>query len=145
MENVRHNFHIHTLQSSCAKPDMTVENIIFRAEEEGLEIIGLSDHFHQQNRDFFEMASTLRQELDVISTPIDVLVGCEAQMISPVEVSIDQNVARILDYVMISADHYHLSEVENPKEHSALSYAVHYLKMHVLLVSAGGSDRYRLL
>ncbi len=137
---IRHNFHIHTRQSSCGKEEMTVENILRKAEEETLEVIGLSDHFHERGRDFLKMASALRYDLEVLKPSFDVLVGCEAQMLSPHEVSIDQNIASSLDYVMISADHYHLSAVENPDERKAEAYAVHYLKMLEGAIDTGFCD-----
>ncbi|MBC8232531.1 hypothetical protein H8E77_23535 [bacterium] len=147
---MKHNFHIHTMQSSCAKEEMTVKNILLKAEAEGFEIIGLSDHFHQPGRDYLNMASKLRNSLDAlkplgrvrsVSRPsLDVLVGCEAQMLSPKQVSIDQKIASCLDYVIIAADHYHLATVENPIERQADAYAIHYLKMLEGAIDTGFCD-----
>ncbi|MFA5865886.1 MAG: PHP domain-containing protein [Phycisphaerae bacterium] len=123
------NLHIHTLQSRCAQREMTVNNIIMKAQAAGLEVIGLSDHLHEKNRDFNEMILTTRRCLTQIETSITVLVGCEAQMVSPEKVTIDQSVAVQLDYVSISADHYHVPEVENPRKKTPPAYADHYLKM----------------
>jgi histidinol phosphatase-like PHP family hydrolase len=137
---MKHNFHIHTMQSTCAKEEMTVENIILKAESEGFEIIGLSDHFHQPERDYLSMASKLRNSLDALKPSLHVWVGCEAQMLSPGQVSIDQKIASDLDYVIIAADHYHLAAVENPIERQADAYAIHYLKMLEGAIDTGFCD-----
>jgi len=128
------------MQSSCAKEEMTVKNILLKAGAEGFEIIGLSDHFHEPGRDYLNMASTLRKSLDALQPSLDVLVGCEAQMLSPGTVSIDQKIASCLDYVLIAADHYHLAAVENPIERQADAYAIHYLKMLEGAIDTGFCD-----
>ena len=44
MQKFRADLHIHTLLSPCADLEMTPQNIVRRAKETGLQIIGITDH-----------------------------------------------------------------------------------------------------
>jgi PHP family Zn ribbon phosphoesterase len=44
MQKFRADLHIHTLLSPCAGLEMTPQNIVNRAKETGLQIIGITDH-----------------------------------------------------------------------------------------------------
>ncbi len=44
MQKFRADLHIHTLLSPCADLEMTPQNIVNRAKETGLQIIGITDH-----------------------------------------------------------------------------------------------------
>lgn len=125
-----HNLHIHSFFSRCASREMTIERIIIEAEKAGLEMIGISDHIdrpdakERQNRllDNF----LIREKLN---PSINVRIGCETSQIDPNTIALDEGIARQLDFVLVSSNHYHLSIVENPSEKTPWEYAAHYLRM----------------
>ena len=49
MTEFRADLHIHTLLSPCADLEMTPANIVLRAKETGLQIIGITDHNSTKN------------------------------------------------------------------------------------------------
>ncbi len=49
MKEFRADLHIHTLLSPCADLEMTPRNIIIKARESGLDIIGITDHNSTRN------------------------------------------------------------------------------------------------
>ena len=49
MNSFRADLHIHTLLSPCADLEMTPANIIIKAKETGLQIIGITDHNSTKN------------------------------------------------------------------------------------------------
>ncbi len=49
MQKFRADLHIHTLLSPCADLEMTPKNIVMRAKETGLQIIGIADHNSTRN------------------------------------------------------------------------------------------------
>ncbi len=121
------NMHVHTRRSACAKEEMTLESIDRAAREADVRFIGLADHIdviHHNHR-------PLRNREDLAGGDWDVefLVGCEATVLSPNRMAIEDRIARQLDYVMVSANHYHLDSVENPRTRDPASYAAHYLRM----------------
>ncbi len=49
MKNFRADLHIHTLLSPCADLEMTPRNIVAKAKQTGLDIIGITDHNSTKN------------------------------------------------------------------------------------------------
>ncbi len=121
------NMHVHTWRSACAKPEMTLEAIEHAAASAGIRYLGLSDHIDR-------LADNDRPKLNRLDVggrewEVDFLIGCEATVLSPTALAITTEVAAGLDYVMVSANHYHLASVENPDERKPDAYASHYLTM----------------
>ena len=134
----RFNMHVHTWRSACAKPEMVLEDIDREAVSAGLRYVGLSDHidrFEDNERPALNRTDLLEGEWDV-----EFLVGCEATVLSPDHMAVTDDVARGLDYVMVSANHYHLSSVENPRQRNGPAYAAHYLKMLEGILNWGLAD-----
>ena len=121
------NMHVHTFRSACAKAEMTLQAIQKRAEESGIRFIGLSDHVDLPG-DVWRPLGTL-EEVSSGKWDINFLAGCEATVISPRKMALDAQTAERLDFVMVSANHYHLSHVENPAVRTPEEYAKHYMSM----------------
>jgi len=121
------NMHVHTFRSACAKPEMTLSAIQTRAEESGIRFVGLSDHVDLPG-DVWRPLGTL-EEVRSGKWGITFLAGCEATVISPRKVAVDAQTAESLDFVMVAANHYHLSHVENPVVRTPEAYAKHYMSM----------------
>ena len=49
MKEYRADLHIHTCLSPCADLEMTPTNIVQRAKQKGLQIIGITDHNSTKN------------------------------------------------------------------------------------------------
>lgn len=132
------NFHVHTYQSNCAQKEMTVKNIIPKAMEEDLKIIGLTDHTVDSN--FWDRTQLIRRELGVLNPEIKVLIGCEADMLSPQKVTIDDKLAKNLDYIAIAPNHYHLCRVQKPRLETPSGYVAHNLSMIEGALNTGFCD-----
>ncbi len=107
------DFHIHTNLSDCAHPDATPEAVVRAAQEAGLEAVGISDHIVFPDdrarpavaRDDASVAG-YRSNKDE-ARGLRVYVGCEAEMHSPTEATIDGAFAAGLDFVVMSPSHLH--------------------------------------
>jgi len=134
------NLHVHTYRSECAQPEMTIPAIAEAARALGLRAVGLTDHVNLARA--WEIANLPLdlEERDRLTLPVEVLVGVEAMMISPAEISLPPEAARGLDYVMISANHYHLDFVEQPESLEPAVAAAHCLRMTAAAITCGYCD-----
>jgi histidinol phosphatase-like PHP family hydrolase len=143
MTKIDRDFHMHTDLSSCASREATMPRMVAAARESGLKYVGISDHFHELQRDFAEMARTNRRLIETEkqhANGVDLFLGCEAQMDAPNRCTISPQLAREFDYVLCSCNHYHLRQVENPTEKSPAGYARHYLQMVEGAIDTGFVD-----
>jgi len=102
---LRADLHVHTNLSDCAHPEATPEAVVKAAREAGLETVGISDHILvPQDR---ARPGLARQRLPRQASGMRVYVGCEAEMHSPAEATIDAQFAAQVDFVIISASHLH--------------------------------------
>jgi histidinol phosphatase-like PHP family hydrolase len=108
----RTDFHVHTSLSDCGSPEATPKAILRAAREAQLEAIGFSDHiiFPQH----FARPEKLRAQLPQQTGDLRVYVGCEADITSPTDFSIDADFARTLDFVLMSASHLYVPGTEHP-------------------------------
>jgi len=133
------DFHVHTSYSPCAKikAESTPLQMIRQSENLGIKTLGFTDHFAQ----FppyptpkwidcgVEMIESLRNDIAKIDTPVQILIGVEADVIDKDKLSIDKKFAKELDYVVISASHFHLPGIKKPKSKTANEVAQHYVNM----------------
>jgi len=134
-----HDFHVHTAYSPCArdKSQATPLGMIKEAERLSIKTIGLSDHFAQfppyplpkWENSGKEMVESLRQDIQRISTPIQILIGVESDLLEEGKLSITKAYAANLDYVIISASHFHLPGIKKPTSTKGVSIAEHYVNM----------------
>lgn len=131
-----HDFHVHTHYSVCARDKENARplRMLQRAQSLGIQTVGFTDHFAQHPpyatpkwKDCgSEIINGLRQEIEDISTPVRVLIGCEADLIDPQTLSMDREYARGLDYVVLSASHFHLPGIQQPESLDVAAVARHY-------------------
>lgn len=138
-ELVRHNLHIHTTFSGCAKPEMTVQNIIRTAEEAGLEMIALTDHDDSDN---INIVSGFRKKIlsQLGETKIKVLVGAELSCIGVGRFLNDEWCDLEMDYKLYTMNHFHLDNWEQPEEKTPRGYAVQMLKMAESVIEMRKAD-----
>lgn len=135
---INNDFHVHTYLSPCAKDKLNSQplRIISRAETLGLNTIGFTDHFFQYpyqappafGNNNWTIIERLRDDLSAIQTDVRVLVGCEADQVTLDTLSIDADLAQRLDFVIISASHFHLSTSQKPENLEPRTVAEHYMK-----------------
>jgi len=135
---LENDFHIHTYLSPCAKDKLNSQpsRIISRAKTLGIKTIGFTDHFYQYpfqappafSNNNWSIIEQLRNDISAIQTDVRVLVGCEADQVTLDTLSIEPALAQRLDYVIISASHFHLSTSQKPENLEPRTVAEHYLK-----------------
>ena len=138
-ELVKHNMHIHTTFSGCAKPEMTVENIIRTAEEAGLEMIALTDHDDPKNINI--VAPRRKILLDQIGeTHLKVLVGAELSCTGIGKFLNDEECDSQMDYKLYTMNHFHVSFWDQPEDKTPRGYAVQMLKMAESVIEMRKAD-----
>ncbi len=128
---LRQDLHIHTHRSNCGKPCNTVRAIIETAERQNLLLAGITDHIDlpEQAERFREIYKANRADAAKFPSQCRILIGAEASMISPETCALPDDLARKLDFVIVSCNHYHLLTVSKPPHPDPISYAEHHLAM----------------
>ncbi len=121
---IRHDIHVHTVLSSCC-PDATATaaNILARAAECGLAVIGFADHLWDRAvpgaspwyaPQDLEHVRRLRQTLPADTGGIRVLCGCETEYCGGGKVGISREAAAQLDFVLVPFSHTHMKDFVVP-------------------------------
>jgi len=135
---IQADWHIHTALSDCGSPEATPEAIIEAARAAGLAAIGLTDHvIYPQHR---SRPGRTRGNLPKDLKGLSVYIGCEADMFSPTRMSIDRDFASGLDYVIMSASHLHLPEVEKPGPLDPRTMADLIVQLTLAAINSGLAD-----
>ena len=128
---IRQDWHMHTWRAG-GKDDALVEDIITTNEAYGLDLMGISEHIDRvdQREEFKEkIAANRREAAATPSGKMKVMIGTESTMIDPTLCAIGDENAALVDYRLVSCNHYHLQHVENPEPKTPEGYAGHYLDM----------------
>jgi len=128
---IRQDWHMHTWRAG-GKDDALVESIIKTNADYGLTLMGISEHIDRlDERELFreKIAANRREAAATPSGEMTVMIGTEATMINPKECAVGDDIAAMLDYRLVSCNHYHLRHVENPEPGTPEAYADHYLDM----------------
>lgn len=138
-ELVKHNMHIHTTFSGCAKSEMTVEKIIRKAENAGLEMIALTDH---DNPDNINVVADFRKQIlsQIGETKLRVLVGAELSCTGIGKFLNDEECDLQMDYKLYTMNHFHVSFWDQPEDLSPRGYAVQMLKMAESVIEMRKAD-----
>jgi len=131
--------HTHTRLCYCGGRDSTVANTVTEAESVGLRLLGISDHIDVLNSGREELIQQNRDELAQIDTSVDVLVGAEVSLTRPGGLPILPSEVAKLDYILVSANHFHLHVVQNPEDRTEEGYADWFLKMATSAIKLGAS------
>lgn len=128
---IRQDWHMHTWRAG-GKDDALVEDMITTNAAYGLDLMGISEHIDRlDEREPFKekIAANRREAAATPSGKMKVLIGTETSMINPTLCSLGEENAALLDYRLVSCNHYHLQHVENPEPKTPAGYAGHYLDM----------------
>jgi len=135
---IQADWHIHTALSDCGRPEATPEAIIEAATAAGVTAIGITDHvtYPEDRTRPGQTRSNLPKDLKGLS----VYIGCEADMFSPARMSIDHEFAAGLDYVIVSASHLYLPEVEKPARLDPGTMADLIIQLTLAAIDSGLAD-----
>jgi len=97
------DYHIHTRLSVCSLKEMTVRNIIRRAERRGYTELGISDHLGGYTEPA-DLRKT-RAKIARVETDVTVFLGCEMNIHTSGEPVFAPEEVDFLDYVMVGVDH----------------------------------------
>ncbi len=140
-EIIKNNMHTHSVFSKCAKPEMTLENMIRKAEECGLETLAVTDHSDPgDDIDTYANYLLLKQRLKGFDTPVRVLIGAELSAYGIGKYAEPYEVDRALDFASYAHIHYHLDCWEQPEDRSPRGYAEHELAVLDALLKTGRAD-----
>lgn len=121
---ITQDIHIHTHYSLCAKSDATPQFYIDNAATRGLNLIGFSDHMWDLGNGSalgiqpnLEYILQVKNDLAKCTIPdnLRVLVGCETDILSDSTLGISRDVAKQLDFVLVSQAHTHFFQVCPPQ------------------------------
>ncbi len=119
------DLHLHTWLSPCATPDRSLCSVdVYAAEAArlGLETIAITDHFALPSPalpDWYRglgpgIIDQVARSASSVTNGVEILIGCEAEMLAPGAVTIDADFARTLDLVILAASHLHFEEIGPP-------------------------------
>ncbi|NCO37261.1 MAG: hypothetical protein COZ06_26765 [Armatimonadetes bacterium CG_4_10_14_3_um_filter_66_18] len=133
------DFHVHTFFSPCSHDeDNTIVNLVRVAAERGIRQLALTDHWYEARRGYKPpkfyrtvdqtIHERTRAAVQRLHTDVEVLVSCEVDMPRPGVFNVSEELARQLDYVLVTASHFHMGDVEQPPSHEPRALAEHGLK-----------------
>ncbi len=146
---IDHDLHVHTYLSSCCQEKETQrpDAILAKAAALGRRMIGFADHvwtnpnvnpsawYKPQDA---RQIDRLREDLRGVTSPVRVLVGCEADTIAPGKFSITREFADTLDFVLLACSHFHMSEfVQQPRDRTPRALGEHMLAFFISAVESG--------
>lgn len=133
------NMHTHTHRSNCGGRDSTIANTVAEAESVGLTLVGICDHIDEPGSGREPLIVENMKERDELDTSVRVLIGSEVSMNAPDLPAVEPEIMATWDYVIISANHFHLPCVSQPDERTEEGYADHFLTMAEGAVRYGAS------
>ena len=136
----RQNLHIHSSFSGCAKPEMTLNDIVRTAELNGLEMIAITDHVQAATEDEFRVSlSKLIEQAKTIESPVRVLIGAELSAYGVNNFNYPNNDIE-LDYRLWAQNHYHVSTWIQPEDTSPVGYKNHIIETLTNLIKSDRAD-----
>jgi len=142
--NLDFDLHVHTFHSPCGESEMLPAEIVRTAAERGITRLGMTDHFYPFTDPaiFDEIRSAVKDARSVADGSLEVLFGCEAEIMAPGRTAGSPRLAERLDFVMAGATHFQNAGItdlpRDAKDDRAI--AEHYLKMFEYAVSLPWMD-----
>ena len=135
MLHIQQDIHIHTTLSSCAQEDATVENYLGRAKEDGLTLLGFSNHLWDQDvpgasnwyrPQNVEHVLALKETLPALAqqSGIRLLFGCETEFTYEGKLCLTEEHMALFDYILVPHSHTHMKIVmptelgDTPEKHA---------------------------
>lgn len=124
------DLHVHTHYSVCARPEMQLQRIVDTAARRGIRFLGVTDHVDAYVGE--EVLEKTRSELGRLGAQeldINIFVGCEADILDVGKHVVTDSMKENLDYIMVSANHFHDPAVAQPGSNSPRDVGRHFLEM----------------
>lgn len=138
---VKQNMHVHSTFSGCAKKMMTLENIIKKSEEAGVEKIAITDHSSIYPSDNIkEQNKQLKKQMEGIKTNLQVLFGGELSAYGVNKFGESHETDMSLDYRLYTYNHYHQDFWEHPEEKTPRGYKRQAFDILTALFESGRAD-----
>jgi len=145
------DMHIHTFASVCCQDENQIpENIVPLLGNMGYKKIGFVDHIWISKdvdpSHFYKTqnGATHVELFDFVHShkwDIEVLVGCETDMVAPGVFGITPEFKEKMDYVVMATDHFHMTNfVQQPEEKTPECLAQHMLKFFISAAKSGIPD-----
>lgn len=140
IELARSNLHVHTTNSSCAKRENTVKNILKKAAQDGITTLAFTDHYNSTDFHVMDCNQELARQAQETGTDIQILYGSElsAYGIGKFLDSIELN--RMLDYRLYAYNHFHVGYWHQPEDKSPRGYVEHSIKVLESLFATDRAD-----
>ncbi len=129
----RIDLHTHTYHSPCGHEEMVVSEILRVAEQEGIEVLAITDHFRSWND--VSMIDQVRSDVAKAAPAMKVLVACEADIVCVGEHSVTPKLREHTDFIMVAANHFAEPTVCQPPARDRKSVAEHIIRMFNYAVS----------
>jgi histidinol phosphatase-like PHP family hydrolase len=136
----KHNLHIHSIYSGCAKPEMIVSNILECARNSKIQTIAFTDHYNSKDTKILDNNNNLKKQAQECDTDINVLYGAELSAYGIGKYLDDICVNQQLDYRLYSYNHYHLDYWEHPEDKTPRGYVNHGLQLLEHLLKSRRAD-----
>ena len=124
-----HDIHCHTHLSSCAKRESTLKEMVASLKKSGVSVAGIANHIWDKAvpgasawyapQDVAHVLS-IKEEYASLSPEerqgIKLYFGCEAEYVGQGRISLTPDSAKLFDYVLVSAHHFHMKNFVRPLE-----------------------------
>ena len=124
-----HDIHCHTHLSSCAKRESTLKELVASLKQSGVSVAGIANHIWDKAvpgasswyapQDVAHVLS-IKEEYASLSPEerqgIKLYFGCEAEYVGQGRISLTPDSAKLFDYVLVSAHHFHMKNFVRPLE-----------------------------
>ena len=116
---IKHDFHIHTTLSLCARPSATLDDYIKQAKKCNLNKIGIANHFWDDkfsiDIDFYQIQNLshiekIKPEIEKVNNnDLRIYYGCETEY-DPKrrDVAISEEVAEQMEFILVPNSHTHM-------------------------------------
>ena len=141
------DMHIHTTLSSCCKDeDQIPDNIVPLLAAKGYKKIGFADHvwvpdnldgyfFYENQRG--ERHLKLKEYIQSRDWEIEVLVGCETDMVAPGIFGMTPEYKEKVDYIIMATNHFHMKGlIAQPEDETPEALAKHMIEFFVSAASS---------
>ncbi len=132
------DLHVHTYLSPCARSEMRLPSIVEVCAERGIRRLGITDHIFASTDP--GILTRVKEELGSIETPVDVFVGCEADVLAVGRHTVTGEMKSTLDFIAVAANHFHSDTVAQPENDSLEAVGRHFVAMLAYACSLDFAD-----
>lgn len=101
------DMHTHTNLSFCSRSDVTIKSYLPYCKQEGIKVLGISNHIYFTDDSPKKVYTTMRKELERLkdNLPCKVIVGAEVETVYNLEPNLTREQSKNFDYVLLASSH----------------------------------------